>query len=351
MLEPVAATNGAAALKLGVAAREPRRARPRDRRVQGRVGDAQRPRQGRGARPHGGGAGRARHGGSRRHGRRGDRRRPGGRRGPRSRSALAKVAGGQGRTRRSRSRRRPSRPAAERPRPRALAHAQEAKGDMAGSRGDLPPGDRSRPEGARARDRPRHRAAQDGTRRRGRADAGEGDRGLAGRDSGVQGDGAGQDRAEPRAGRGRPTPTSPPRWPRTTPRRRRCVIEVKAASALQALGAGQVDLAVQDLMQLRDANPDSAAVRLALGKAQVARRDVAAAIAELQKAVELEPEERRGAVPARQRAAAHEGRLAGGRRAVPEGRGARARQRAVRGTGLGAALVGRAAVRPRRSTC
>jgi len=73
------------------------------------------------------------------------------------------------------------------------------------------------------------------------------------------------------------------------PEAKALLIEVKAASALQALGAGQVDLAVSELMQLRDANPESAAVRLALGKAQVARRDVAAAIAEFTKAAELEP--------------------------------------------------------------
>jgi tetratricopeptide (TPR) repeat protein len=73
------------------------------------------------------------------------------------------------------------------------------------------------------------------------------------------------------------------------PEAKALLIEVKAASALQALGAGQVDLAVSELMQLRDANPESAAVRLALGKAQVARRDVAAAIAEFTKAAELDP--------------------------------------------------------------
>lgn len=73
------------------------------------------------------------------------------------------------------------------------------------------------------------------------------------------------------------------------PEAKALLIEVKAASALQSLGAGQVDLAVSELMQLRDANPESAAVRLALGKAQVARRDVAAAIAEFTKAAELEP--------------------------------------------------------------
>ncbi len=67
------------------------------------------------------------------------------------------------------------------------------------------------------------------------------------------------------------------------------VVEVRVARSLQDLGAGQTDLAVQDLTQLRDQNPESAAVRLGLGRAQVARRDAAAALAELQKAVEIEP--------------------------------------------------------------
>jgi tetratricopeptide (TPR) repeat protein len=67
------------------------------------------------------------------------------------------------------------------------------------------------------------------------------------------------------------------------------VVDVRVASAMDLLAAGQVDLAVSDLLQLRDKNPESAAVRLGLGKAQAARRDVAGAIAELQKAVELDP--------------------------------------------------------------
>jgi tetratricopeptide (TPR) repeat protein len=67
------------------------------------------------------------------------------------------------------------------------------------------------------------------------------------------------------------------------------VTEVKVARALEAVGQGQIDLGIQDLTALRDQNPDSAAVHLALGKAQIARRDAAAAIPELQKAVELAP--------------------------------------------------------------
>jgi tetratricopeptide (TPR) repeat protein len=67
------------------------------------------------------------------------------------------------------------------------------------------------------------------------------------------------------------------------------VTEVKVARALSDVSAGQIDLAVQDLTQLRDQNPDSAAVRLGLGRAQIARRDAAGALVELQKAVELDP--------------------------------------------------------------
>jgi tetratricopeptide (TPR) repeat protein len=67
------------------------------------------------------------------------------------------------------------------------------------------------------------------------------------------------------------------------------VVEVKVARALQDVSAGQIDLAVQDLTQLRDQNPGSAAVRLGLGRAQIARRDAAGALVELQKAVELDP--------------------------------------------------------------
>ncbi len=67
------------------------------------------------------------------------------------------------------------------------------------------------------------------------------------------------------------------------------VTETKVARALQDLAGGQTDLAVQDLTQLRDQNPNSAAVRLGLGRAQIARRDADAALAELQKAVEIDP--------------------------------------------------------------
>jgi tetratricopeptide (TPR) repeat protein len=73
------------------------------------------------------------------------------------------------------------------------------------------------------------------------------------------------------------------------PEAQRLVIEVKVARALQAADKGQADFAVQDLTLLRDQNPESADVRLGLGRAEIARRDAAAAIAELTKATELDP--------------------------------------------------------------
>ena len=73
------------------------------------------------------------------------------------------------------------------------------------------------------------------------------------------------------------------------PEAKELVVEVRVARSLQDVSAGQIDLAVQDLTQLRDQNPGSAVVRLGLGRAQIARRDADAALAELQKAVEIDP--------------------------------------------------------------
>jgi tetratricopeptide (TPR) repeat protein len=67
------------------------------------------------------------------------------------------------------------------------------------------------------------------------------------------------------------------------------VMEVKVARALEDMAAGRNELAIKDLSQLRDQNPDSVPVRLGLGRAHIARRDGDAAVAELQKAVELDP--------------------------------------------------------------
>ena len=124
------------------------------------------------------------------------------------------------------------------------------------------------------------------------------------------------------------------------PEAKELLTEVKAASALQSLAAGQVDLAVQDLTQLRDANPDSPAVRIALAKAQVARRDVPGRDRGAHEGDPARPEERRRALPARQRAAAHEGRS----RRRPWRRSRRPFRsspgNAQYATALGAALVG-----------
>ncbi len=67
------------------------------------------------------------------------------------------------------------------------------------------------------------------------------------------------------------------------------VMEVKVARALEDLAAGRNELAIKDLNQLRDANPNSVPVRLGLGRAHIAKREGDAAVAELQKAVELDP--------------------------------------------------------------
>jgi Flp pilus assembly protein TadD len=73
------------------------------------------------------------------------------------------------------------------------------------------------------------------------------------------------------------------------PEAQRLVMEVKVARALQTAASHGVDLGMRELTQLRDDNPDSATVRLGLGLAHIERRNGDAAIAELQKAVELDP--------------------------------------------------------------
>lgn len=73
------------------------------------------------------------------------------------------------------------------------------------------------------------------------------------------------------------------------PDAQRLALEVKAAKALEYLGQGQPALAVQDLTALRDQNPEVAEVRLGLARALAAQRQADAAIAELQKATELDP--------------------------------------------------------------
>jgi tetratricopeptide (TPR) repeat protein len=65
--------------------------------------------------------------------------------------------------------------------------------------------------------------------------------------------------------------------------------EVTVAKALAQVATGQVDLAIQDLTALRDQHPNLAVARVGLAKALVAKRQPDPAIAELQKAVELDP--------------------------------------------------------------
>jgi tetratricopeptide (TPR) repeat protein len=67
------------------------------------------------------------------------------------------------------------------------------------------------------------------------------------------------------------------------------VLEVKVARSLEDMGAGRTELAIKELNQLRDDNPDSVPVRLGLGRAHIAKREADLAVTELQKAVELDP--------------------------------------------------------------
>lgn len=66
-------------------------------------------------------------------------------------------------------------------------------------------------------------------------------------------------------------------------------VETAVARALDDVAAQKPDLAVQDLTRLRDSNPDAVVVRLGLAKALIAKRQIDAAVLELQKAVELAP--------------------------------------------------------------
>jgi tetratricopeptide (TPR) repeat protein len=65
--------------------------------------------------------------------------------------------------------------------------------------------------------------------------------------------------------------------------------EVSVARSLDAVRTGQVDMAIQDLTALRDKEPDQAEIRVGLAKALIAKRQPDPALAELQKAVELDP--------------------------------------------------------------
>jgi len=65
--------------------------------------------------------------------------------------------------------------------------------------------------------------------------------------------------------------------------------EATVAKALAYVAQNQPDLAIQDLTELRDKNPDLALARVGLGRAYAAKRQPDQAIAELTKAVELDP--------------------------------------------------------------
>ena len=67
------------------------------------------------------------------------------------------------------------------------------------------------------------------------------------------------------------------------------VREVTVARSLDAVRTGQVDTAIQDLVALRDKEPNDADIRVGLAKAYIAKRQADPAVAELQKAVELDP--------------------------------------------------------------
>jgi tetratricopeptide (TPR) repeat protein len=73
------------------------------------------------------------------------------------------------------------------------------------------------------------------------------------------------------------------------PEAARVVQEATVAKALEYVKQNQPDLAIQDLTALRDKNPDAAIVRVGLGRAYAAKRQVNEAVAELQKATELDP--------------------------------------------------------------
>ena len=66
-------------------------------------------------------------------------------------------------------------------------------------------------------------------------------------------------------------------------------IEVTVAQALLNIAKNQPDLALHELTRMREQNPNSALVRVGIAKALVAKREIDAAVVELQKAVELDP--------------------------------------------------------------
>jgi Tfp pilus assembly protein PilF len=66
--------------------------------------------------------------------------------------------------------------------------------------------------------------------------------------------------------------------------------EMAIGKAVAEARAGQADFAIQDLTALRDQNPDAADVRVGLARAYMAKRDVASASTELEKALAMAPD-------------------------------------------------------------
>ncbi len=65
--------------------------------------------------------------------------------------------------------------------------------------------------------------------------------------------------------------------------------EVAVAKATEYIRTNQVDLAIQDLTKLRDANPELVAARIGLAKAHVAKREADPAVVELREAIKRDP--------------------------------------------------------------
>jgi tetratricopeptide (TPR) repeat protein len=65
--------------------------------------------------------------------------------------------------------------------------------------------------------------------------------------------------------------------------------EIGVARGLAAVAAGQVEDGIRDLTQLRDQNPDFAGARVGLAKAYIAKRQIDAAITELEQATQVDP--------------------------------------------------------------
>jgi tetratricopeptide (TPR) repeat protein len=70
---------------------------------------------------------------------------------------------------------------------------------------------------------------------------------------------------------------------------KRLVDEVKIARALDDVRNGRANLAIDDLKQLRDEDPKSVEVRIGLARAHAENREPDAAVAELNKAIEMAP--------------------------------------------------------------